>query len=537
MCRKFLLALSLVLLAGDMFAQFKLYEKGHDSYTAGKYDESVKAFSEYLTKNTRDKSMDVEVYYVRGLAYFKKGDFRNAVGDFEESLLQNHLNAGNIHWFKAKSHVQLAEFDDAIQDYTNAIRILGTNNDVRTKLLLERGQTYKRSGKMDLAQEDFRAGLELSPGNRDLEAELKGQPLALHNTPNTETNKKATSHQNNQPVTKTKQEHKAEQPKETVVAKTDVNESVSKPVVTGGKEVVQANTKKQTGKNPFAKASSREKQDNTPAPKSNADDANLEAVRKANLPTTNVPDTRTSNTTSLADAYKDEKRYALIIGNSTYPKSIGLLKNPVNDASDLARELEASNFEVQLLLNATYGQMRAAMLKFKEKIDAGVKDKTVSLFYFAGHGLQFEDENYLVPVDAMIEYQDDISRYCFGVQKMVLANMERSNSRMNIVILDACRNNPFPALTRSIGGEQGLGEMRRARGSFIAYATAPGSVASDGTGRNGLYTQELLRAMRKPGLTIEQVFKEVRANVLRLSNDKQNTWDSSNIVGEFYFKF
>jgi uncharacterized caspase-like protein len=136
----------------------------------------------------------------------------------------------------------------------------------------------------------------------------------------------------------------------------------------------------------------------------------------------------------------------------------------------------------------------------------------------------------------MIEYQDDISRYCFGVQKMVLANMERSNSRMNIVILDACRNNPFPALTRSMG-DQGLGEMRRARGSFIAYATAPGSVASDGTGKNGLYTQELLKAMRKPGLTIEQVFKEVRKNVLQLSNDKQNTWDSSNIIGEFYFKF
>ena len=213
-----------------------------------------------------------------------------------------------------------------------------------------------------------------------------------------------------------------------------------------------------------------------------------------------------------------------------------MLKNPVNDATDFAKELENSNFEVQLLTNATYGQMRAAMLKFKEKVDAGDRDKTVSLFYYAGHGLQRDDENYLVPVDAMIEFEDDIGRYCFPVQRMVLSNMERSNSRMNIVILDACRNNPFPSLNRSLG-EEGLGEMRRARGSFIAYATAPGSVASDGTGRNGLYTQELLKAVRKPGLTIEQVFKEVRQNVLRLSGDKQNTWDSSNIIGEFYFKF
>jgi uncharacterized caspase-like protein len=243
-----------------------------------------------------------------------------------------------------------------------------------------------------------------------------------------------------------------------------------------------------------------------------------------------------SATPSLNDLFKDEKRYALVIGNAAYPKNIGVLRNPVNDATDFAKELQASNFEVQLLTNATYGQLRAAMLKFKEKVDAGDREKTVSLFYYAGHGVQRDDENYLVPVDAAIEYEDDIARYCFPVQRMVLANMERSNSRMNIVILDACRNNPFPALNRSLDN-QGLGEMKRARGSFIAYATAPGSVASDGSGRNGLYTQELIKAIKKPGLTIEQVFKEVRRNVLKLSGDKQNTWDSSNIVGEFYFKF
>src|SRR6185436_13611616 len=187
-------------------------------------------------------------------------------------------------------------------------------------------------------------------------------------------------------------------------------------------------------------------------------------------------------------------------------------------------------------INATYVQLREAVRKFHESLTNGPRDQTVGLFYYAGHGIQFQDENYLVPVDAKVQYEDDIVRMCFPVQRMVLANMERSNSRMNIVILDACRNNPFPALNRSLGDE-GLGEMRRAMGSFIAYATAPGSVASDGTGRNGLYTQELVKAMKKPGLTIEQVFKEVRQSVLRLSNNKQNTWDSSNIIGEFYFKF
>lgn len=259
------------------------------------------------------------------------------------------------------------------------------------------------------------------------------------------------------------------------------------------------------------------------------------AQKTTTTPTQQPQTVKTGLVPSLAEAYKEEKRYALIIGNSNYPKEMGILKNPVNDATDIATELRNSDFEVQLLTNATYIQIREAVRKFHEKLSSGPKDQTVGLFYYAGHGVQYQDENYLVPVDAKVQYEDDIVRMCFPVQRMVLANMERSNSRMNIVILDACRNNPFPATNRSVS--QGLTEMKRARGSFIAYATAPGSVASDGSGRNGLYTQELLKALKRPSLTIEQVFKEVRMNVLRLSGDRQYTWDSSNIVGEFYFKF
>ena len=265
------------------------------------------------------------------------------------------------------------------------------------------------------------------------------------------------------------------------------------------------------------------KQNNSSQPQQNTQPSSVQTVKTGLVP-------------ALAEAYKDEKRYALIIGNSNYPKELGLLKNPVNDATDIATELRQSNFEVQLLTNATYIQIREAVRKFHEKLTNGPKDMTVGLFYYAGHGVQYQDENYLVPIDAKVQFEDDIVRMCFPVQRMVLANMERSNSRMNIVILDACRNNPFPAANRS-AGQTGLAEMKRARGSFIAYATAPGSVASDGSGRNGLYTQELLKALRKPTLTIEQVFKDVRMNVLRLSGEKQFTWDSSNIVGEFYFKF
>ncbi len=185
------------------------------------------------------------------------------------------------------------------------------------------------------------------------------------------------------------------------------------------------------------------------------------------------------------------------------------------------------------VVDATYIEIRSAFLKFHDKLVNGPKDHTVGLVYYSGHGLQNDGENYLVPVDAGIEYEDDIPRQCFPVQKIILGNMERSNSRMNILILDACRNNSFPQAIRAKGN--GLAEMKSGKGSFIAYSTAPGSTASDGIGRNGLYTQELIKAIQIPELSIEQVFKEVRLNVLRLSGEKQYTWDHSNITGEFYF--
>ena len=236
---------------------------------------------------------------------------------------------------------------------------------------------------------------------------------------------------------------------------------------------------------------------------------------------------------SVADLFAGEKRYALVIGNTDY-QFIPKLRNSANDAADFAAELEVSDFEVIRLLNATKAQMREGILKFQKKLVEGPKDKTVGLFYYAGHGVQHEGENYLVPVEANVKYDDEISGQCLGVQKSVLRIMENSNSRMNIVVMDACRNNPFPSAFRSV--VQGLTKME-GRGSYIAFATGPGSVASDGSGRNGLYTQELLKAMRVPGKPIEQVFKDVRSAVQRFSGGAQSPWEFSNITGDFYFKF
>lgn len=492
-------------------AQFKLYEKGHDSYTAGKYAEAVKYFSEYLTKGTRDKALDVEVFYLRALSYYKDNQYKEAVGDFQETLLRDHPNQGNIYWFLAKCYDKTNSLNESLSAYNYAVRDLGDNKETKAKLLWERSQLYSRMNNQPMEYLDLKSLITLQPSHADAKREMEKLEKQGIKAPVT---------------TGTTVAHATDKAADNKARSTDGNKSETQPAansapVGGATHGSKPNDVKTADSKPVADKSTDKQVAGNSSPSGGVPVQPMEV--KPILPT-------------LADLYKDEKRYALVIGNANYPKSIGVLRNPVNDASDFAKELQSSGFEVQLLTDATYGQMRAAMLRFKERVDAGEKDKTVSLFYYAGHGVQREDENWLVPVDAIVEYEDDIQRYCFPVQRMVLANMERSNSRMNIVILDACRNNPFPALHRSMG-EDGLGEMRRARGSFIAYATAPGSVASDGSGRNGLYTQELIKAVKKPGLTIEQVFKDVRQSVLRLSGNKQNTWDSSNIIGEFYFKF
>lgn len=499
---KHVLVLFLVCFSVATYAQFKLYEKGHDRYKAGKYDESVKLLTEYLTKAHRDKKIDIDVFYIRALAQYRQEHWKEAIPDFEETLLRGHDNKGNIYWFMAKCYDGLKDDAEAVNAYDNALRELKSNRESRTKLLYERSLIHHRMGNKLLAYNDLKEASEVDPANLDAKRQLEKVEAEL-------------------PVA----QRQTSNDKSAATASTDSKKDAASQ---GSKNASKKNTD-------IAKS---DKAKSTPAKTNTTADSKATAPATASTPEPKKEPEVTAPPANptLADLYKDERRFALVIGNSTYPKSIGNLKNPKNDATDIAQELRDSHFEVTLLTDATYGQIRAALMKFKEKLDAGNKDQTVGLFYYAGHGLQFEDENYLVPVDAAVEYEDDIPRYCFPINRMVLSNMERSNTRMNILILDACRNNPFPTVNRSLGGS-GLGEMKRGRGSFIAYATAPGSVASDGTGRNGLYTQELLKAMKKPGLTIEQVFKEVRVNVLRQSNNKQNTWDSSNIIGEFHFKY
>ncbi|MDQ7836195.1 MAG: SUMF1/EgtB/PvdO family nonheme iron enzyme [Humidesulfovibrio sp.] len=221
-----------------------------------------------------------------------------------------------------------------------------------------------------------------------------------------------------------------------------------------------------------------------------------------------------------------ERRIALVIGNAAYPTAP--LKNPVNDARDMARALRSLGFEVIARENASLAQMEGAVNEFWGKLKTG----GAGLFYFAGHGLQVNGRNYLVPVDARLEAEQDTRYKCMDAG-LVLGRMENAGNNLNIVILDACRNNPFARSWRS--AEQGLAKMDAPKGSIIAYATAPDSVAADGVGKNGLYTEKLLQAMRTPGQPVEQMFKRVRDEVMRATKDKQVPWESTSLRGDFYF--
>jgi hypothetical protein len=221
------------------------------------------------------------------------------------------------------------------------------------------------------------------------------------------------------------------------------------------------------------------------------------------------------------------RRTALVIGNGAY--QVGPLRNAVKDATDMAAMLRRLSFEVIVLQDAPLQDMEEAVNAFNLRLREG----GMGLFYFAGHGVQADGENYLIPLKARIDRQQDV-RYQALPMGRVIGAMEDANNGLNIVILDACRNMPFSRSWRSSQG--GLAPPTLSpRGMLIAYATAPGGMAADGTGENGVYTKYLLRAMAVPGLSIEQVFKQVRYGVVAETGGKQTPWESSSLLGDFAF--
>ncbi len=224
-----------------------------------------------------------------------------------------------------------------------------------------------------------------------------------------------------------------------------------------------------------------------------------------------------------------ERRLALVIGNSAY--TTAPLENPARDAALMTETLQGAGFEVTHAQNLGYREMQRAVVDFGRDLRAAGED-TVGMVYYAGHAVQANGENYLVPIDADIRDALDLEIQTLETSTL-MRSIESAGNRLNLIVLDACRNNPFKSLHRS--GTRGLAKIEAPFGTLLAYSTAPGDVATDGTGKNSPYTAALARAIRTPGLAVEQVFKRVRIEVMERTGNAQVPWESSSLTGDFFF--
>lgn len=222
-----------------------------------------------------------------------------------------------------------------------------------------------------------------------------------------------------------------------------------------------------------------------------------------------------------------QRRVALVIGNGAYADSP--LRNPVNDARAMALALRELGFEVIAKENANLQQMDEAVREFGRRLERA----HAGLFYYAGHGMQIKGRNFLIPVGANFEHEDEVAYRSLDAGQ-VLDKMDSAKTQVNLMILDACRNNPFHRVFRA--KRQGLAEMEAPAGTLIAFATAPGSVASDGEGKHGVYTKHLLKQMNELGQPVEQAFKRVRIGVVEETRERQIPWESSSLRDDFQFR-
>ncbi|KCZ94195.1 hypothetical protein HJO_02435 [Hyphomonas johnsonii MHS-2] len=228
-----------------------------------------------------------------------------------------------------------------------------------------------------------------------------------------------------------------------------------------------------------------------------------------------------------------EPRFALVIGNAKYQSPKWVLDNPVKDARLVAASLEGLGFEVEIVENADQKQMGEAFARLRAKLKAGGSDST-GFFYFAGHGMQSQGLNYLIPTDINARDEADVWRQAPNLG-LLLRDLDAAGNATNFIVLDACRDNPLPSATRSLSG--GLAPAGKVRGTLIAYATAPGSTAEDGTSGNSPFALALAEYLPQPGLSAEGLFRRVATRVEAVTNRRQQPWVESGLRGEADYCF
>ena len=257
-----------------------------------------------------------------------------------------------------------------------------------------------------------------------------------------------------------------------------------------------------------------------------SDSSSVSAEKTRQFPSIEKLDTSKLSPQLLA---QKERKTALVIGNGDYGTE-GKLSNPPNDAADVTKALEDLGFEVILIRNADKQKIEESINQFNQRLRRG----GVGVFYYAGHGVQVGGENYLIPIRAKIDREGDVPYEAIPLGKVVVA-MNDAGNPVNLLLIDACRNNPYSRGWRD--SSRGLAPLVvQAQGIMISFATAPGKVAADGGGRNSPYTASLLRYIQEPGLPVEIMFKRMRQSVLKETGGKQIPWEQNNLVGDFTFQ-
>ncbi|MCW5701164.1 MAG: tetratricopeptide repeat protein [Bradyrhizobium sp.] len=511
---------------GDNQAAIRSYEEAisiHPKYAAAhndlanvyfrmkEYDKAIGSYDSAIRLQPRDGVL----YANRGNTYRMKGDYDRALRDFDEAIRLNPREPGSIYG-RSQVYADKGDPGRAIADLDEAIRLGGNNADYFNS----RGFLHKQRGEHDRAIRDFDEAIKLKPqfatafANRgdawrrrgDIERAIMDLSEAIRLDPAI-----TPAYVNRGLAFEAKGE--IEQAKfdfSTALSRTPGNFLTAREAVAKARERLDAleGATGTTGGGPLPAI--------TPAPRS---------------------EPRVNSPRQAIDNVERGPRVALVIGNAAYA-NVPSLANPVNDAREMSSALRELGFKVIEGYNLNSTTMRSKIAEF----GAALPGAGVSLLYYAGHGMQVSGRNYLVPVDAKIERPSALGTEAIEVSA-VIADME-AEKRINLVFLDACRDNPLSRnLARSMGGGsrsaavgQGLAQVNAGIGTLITFATSPDTIALDGSGRNSPFTQAMLKYIRTPGLEIRSMLTRVRADVIRATNERQVPWDHSSLTGDFYFK-
>jgi tetratricopeptide (TPR) repeat protein len=476
-------------------------------FSSGAHDAIIAACTRAIASSVVRGSDLAVAYNQRGLAYENTGKHDAAVVDFSEAIRLNPTYAialNNRSWALNNR----GEYDRAIADSTAAIKL----DPKYATAYVNRGVSYENKGECDKAISDYGEAIKLNPkfagayNNRGVCYNDKGDfgraiqdfDEAIRLSP------KETSPYFNRGAS---YEKKGDAERALANYRAVLRLKPNDPAAMAAVQEVERRRAESAG----------------------IDLAAVETVQNPAQPQAASSGARREP--PVVQIFPPGRRLALVIGNSAYRFANKLL-NPSNDAIDMVRALQNLNFEVVEGRDLDKRQMEDKLREFGRKLDGG----NLALFFYAGHAIQVDGRNYLLPIDAKLERAGDLSLDTIDVS-LVLAQMETVD-RVNLILLDACGDNPLArSLARTLGARsasvgRGLARFHGDVGTMIAYATQPDNVALDGEGRNSPFTSALLKQIGTPGLEISSIMQRVRADVIRMTNHKQVPWESSSLIGD-----